>query len=217
MTKKMFRKSAAVLCAAMLCGSAVCLTGCAGSQPIESGAPDTPAETIYSPVVPDSRVDENAPGEKLDGEIGGTIDYQEKLSVSLDSVIELDQVEKSEGRILIAELSITNKSTEAMDCSTLTHFSIRADGNDLPDAVRDLQAAVFARKYYARAAENKLESFNQKIQPNETLKGYVYLGAPSSWGSLELVYTPYMYYNTDTLVFTLDESRFTHYTGSLQD
>lgn len=215
-----YRGAAAVLCAALLCGCAAVLSACgqnSSSGSRENSASDTDANySVYSPVVPDSRVDESEPGEEQNAGIGDTVDYQGKLSVTLDKVVEVDDVDKSKRRELFAELTITNNSDTAVDCSTLTHFTNLSDGEPTEDYVRDLFAAVDARKYYS-AIGSDLDSLNQAIEPGQTVKGYVYMGTPITWKTLSLVYTPYKYYSNDTIIFDFDESKIEHYTGKLNN
>ena len=75
--------------------------------------------------------------------------------------------------------------------------------------MRDVQAAVSARKYYT-SINSPLENFNQAIEGGQTLDGYVYIYAPTAWKEMQLVYTPYKYYNTDQIIFTLAEENFLH-------
>ena len=117
------RRTAAAILAGVLCLS---LAGCAAG----SSGSDAPAESVYSPVVPQNPIAEDVPGENLGAEIGETVSYQEKVTASLNQVIELDDTDKTKSRTLIAEMTITNNSDAAIDCSTLTHFSGRVNGED---------------------------------------------------------------------------------------
>lgn len=207
MNRRFFRRAAAALLAAALLGSAAMLTGCAESSGTSEGS------LAYSPKVPDSKVDEAVPGDSLTCGIGETVDYQSKVKVTFDRVIELDSAASTEHRILLAEMTIVNNSTEAIDCSTLTHFSGRIDGEDFPD-IQNITAGIFARKYYT-ATQSPLLAFNQEIAAGESVSGYVYLQVPSAWKSLEVIYKPYRYYNNDSIVLTVDETKLTHYTAQL--
>ena len=206
------RSAAVLLLAAALCGTAALCTGCGNP----GGAADSDeGYSVYSPEVPDSRVDENTPGETYNGAIGETIHYNDKLDVTLSDVIEIDNVNKMEYRVLLAEMTISNKTSEKIDCSTLTHFMTVIDGTEDTNSVRDVQAAVSGRKYYASIQSN-MESFNQAIVAGETVTGYVYIFAPTSWKEMQLVYMPYKYYNTDRVIFTLAEEQFLHKTYDSQ-
>ena len=206
------RSAAVLLLAAALCGTAALCTGCGNP----GGAADSDeGYSVYSPEVPDSRVDENTPGETYNGAIGETINYNDKLDVTLSDVIEIDNVNKMEYRVLLAEMTISNKTSEKIDCSTLTHFMTVIDGTEDTNSVRDVQAAVSGRKYYASIQSN-MESFNQAIAAGETVTGYVYIFAPTSWKEMQLVYMPYKYYNTDRVIFTLAEDQFLHKTYDSQ-
>ncbi len=205
MTKKL-RSAAVLLLAAALCTSSMLCTGCgAKSKPDESSA-----RIVYTPEVPESRVDEDAPGEEFNAGIGETVNYADKVDVTLNKVIELDDVNKMKYRVLLAEITINNKSDKKIDCSTLTHFYTVIDGEKSVEPVRDVQAAVAGRKYYT-AIKSPLENFNQAIEAGTTLNGYVYIYAPTSWKEMQLVYTPYKYYNTDKVIFTLDETKCEHH------
>lgn len=206
MNHRMIRRASALLLAAALCCSAFSLTGCAGSSSEETSI-------AYAPKVPDSKVDASVPGDDLKSGIGETVSYQSKLTVTLDRVVELDSAATTENRMLCAELTVANNSGAAIDCSTLTHFTGRIDGEDAPD-IQNISAGIFARKYYT-ATQSTLQSFNQEIAAGATLQGYVYLYVPSAWKELELIYTPYKYYSNDTITFTIDESKLTHYTAAL--
>lgn len=198
------RSAAILLLAAALCSASVFCTGCANNNSVaDQGG------SIYTPEVPESRVDEDEPGNEYVGSIGETVNYVDKLDVTLNNVIEIDNVNKLEYRVLLAEMTIHNKTSEKIDCSTLTHFFTIIDGTEDVNSVRDIQAAVPSRKYYT-SINSSLENFNQAIEGGETLDGYVYIYAPSSWKEMQLVYTPYKYYNTDRLIFNLDESNFLH-------
>lgn len=208
---KMMRKlrSAAVLVlAAALCSASALCTGCAGKNSSSDNIPDI-GGSVYIPEVPESRVDENTPGNDFAGAIGETINYADKLDITLNDVIEIDNVNKQEYRVLLAEMTISNKTAEKIDCSTLTHFSVIIDGTEDVNAARDIQAAVPARKYYT-SINSPMESFNQAIEGGQTITGYAYIFAPSAWKEMQLVYVPYMYFNTDRVLFTLDEAQFVH-------
>lgn len=205
MTKKL-RSAAVLLLAAALCTASVICTGC-GNTKQNSG---THEGSIYMPEVPENIVDENTPGEEFKAGIGETVNYLDKIDVTLNKVIELDDVNKMEYRVLLAEMTITNKSDAKIDCSTLTHFYTVTDGTESVDLVRDVQAAVAARKYYT-AIKSPLENFNQAIEAGASVNGYVYIFAPTAWKEMQLVYTPYKYYNTDKIFFNLDETKYEHH------
>lgn len=201
---KKLRSAAAILLAAALCSSAVFCTACGDKNSSEREG------SVYMPEVPDSRVDENTPGEEYHAGIGETVNYADKVDVTLNKVVELDDVNKMEYRVLLAEITIRNKSDAKIDCSTLTHFYTVIDGEKDTAPVRDVQAAVAGRKYYT-AIKSTIESFNQAINAGESLNGYVYIFAPTTWKEMELVYTPYKYYNTDKIFFNLDEAKYEHH------
>lgn len=198
------RSAAVILLAAALCSTSVFCTGCGDkSSSAREGS-------VYMPDVPDSRVDENTPGEEINAVIGETVNYADKVDVTLNKVVELDDVNKMVYRVLLAEITIRNKTDAKIDCSTLTHFYTVIDGEKDTAPVRDVQAAVAGRKYYT-AIKSTLESFNQAIGAGESLTGYVYIFAPTSWKDMQLVYTPYKYYNTDKIFFYLDETKYEHH------
>ncbi len=207
MNRRFFRRAAAALLAAALCCSAAALTGCAGSSSESEGS------LAYSPKVPDSKVDESVPGDTLTCGIGETADYQGKIKVTFERVVELDSAASTEHRTLLAEMTIVNNSAEAIDCSTITHFSGRIDGEDYPD-IQNITAGIFARKYYT-AIQSSLLAFNQEIAAGASVTGYVYLEVPSAWKSLEVIYKPYRYYSNDCIILTVDETKLTHYTAQL--
>lgn len=206
------RICSALLLTAALCCSAMLSTGCGEKIPTDQGGDDT--VSVYAPEVPENRVNEDAPGSTLNGSIGETVNYNDKVSVSLDRVIEVDDVDKTKYRVLLAEMTITNNSAEKIDCSTITHFAMSIDGDEQTAPVRDVQASVAARKYYT-AISSELTAFNQEIKAGETVTGYVSIYAPTSWSSMALVYTPYKYYNTDRVIFDIDEGKVTHYSEKL--
>ena len=201
---KTLRSAGVLLLAAALCSASVLCTGCSNND-----SSSKHEGSVYMPEVPESRVDENIPGETFAGKIGETVNYNDKISVTLNQVIEIDDINKIEYRVLLAEMTIQNKSDAKIDCSTLTHFYTVIDGEKDVESVRDVQAAVAARKYYT-ATKSELNSFNQAIPAGESLTGYVYIYAPSAWKEMQVVYTPYKYYNTDKIIFNLDEAQFVH-------
>ncbi len=201
---KKLRSAAILLLAAALCSASMLCVGCG-----ENSSTADQGGSIYTPEVPESRVDENTPGTDYAGSIGETINYADKLDITLNNVIEIDNVNKLEYRVLLAEMTIHNKTAEKVDCSTLTHFSTNIDGTEDVNSVRDIQAAVPGRKYYT-SINSTLVNFNQAIEPGATAEGYVYIYAPTSWKEMQLVYVPYKYYSTDRVVFNLDETQFVH-------
>lgn len=214
---KQLRMLTASLLAAGLCCSAVLCTACGqnGSQTGDDRKNgDSTGRSLYVPEVPESRVSEDEPGEELTGAIGDTIRLQDKLEVTLNQVVELDDIDKTQYRVLLAEMTITNLSSEKIDCSTLTHFSIIIDGTEQVEPLRDVQASVAGRKYYTKISSDLL-AFNQAVQGGETIKGYVSVYAPTAWSDMQLVYTPYMYYTNDRIILDMDEGQFVHYSDSL--
>ncbi len=207
---KHFRQSAALLLSAILCCSAVALSGCGDTS---SNAGDDTL-SAYSPVVPDSKIDENEPGEIVDATVGTPLNYQDKLDVTLTKIIELDAGNNTERRILLAEFTIKNKTDTAVDCSTLTHFSASVDGTVKKGIVSQTTAAILARKYYTKLGSD-MQSLNQAIEPGTSISGYVYMEVPSSWDELKLIYKPYKYYSNDTIEFPIVESELEHYTEPL--
>jgi len=215
-----FRKTACLL-AALCCCTAFTATGCSGSEQDPDNktravttAKEIPGVEVYAPEVPKDKIDENVPGKNLDAVLNTEAVYDNKISTKLTKVIELDFAKKDDRRVLIAEMSITNKSNESIDCSELTHFSAKVDGTEQIELVRDVKAAINARKYYSRTG-GKLQPFNQKIAAGETVEGYVYMAAPGTWKDLELVYIPYKYFSNDTITFKIKDSDITHYDVNL--
>lgn len=211
---KRSRKIAALLLAAAMCGTALLSSGCGESSSSHRDMTDYEA-SIYSPEVPESRVDENAPGEVKEGVVGTTVNYNDKVEVTLNKLLEIDDVDKTSYRVIIAEMTISNKTSEKIDCSTLAHFRAEIDGKEETGPTRDVQAAVAARRYYSTINNTDMQPLNQPIQGGETVTGYVYIFAPTSWKSMSLVYIPYRYYNTDRIVFDINESELEHYSGKL--
>lgn len=214
---KQLRMMTACLLAVGLCCTAALCTACANttdSDSVHSREDRDPDRSIYVPEVPESRVSEDVPGDELTGAIGETVQYQDKLEVTLDRVVELDAIDKSVYRVLLAEMTISNRSSEKIDCSTLTHFSIIIDGEEKTEPLRDVQASVPGRKYYTKINSDLLP-FNQEISGGETLKGYVYIYAPTAWTDMQLVYTPYKYYSNDHIILDIDEGQLTHYAEQL--
>lgn len=210
---KTFRQYAALVLAAGLCAG---LTACGSTKTGNTGT--SPEEefidSVYTPEVPENPLPDTAPGEEQPAAIGETVNFEDKLTVTLDQAIELDDVNKTVYRVLICEMTVTNNTDKKIDCQTLTHFKMRIDGEDSVGAVRDVSAAVLARKYYSKTGSD-LQSFNQEIGPGETAKGYVYVYAPTSWKEMQLVYTPYRYYSNDRILFDLPEDKLTHYSEIL--
>lgn len=210
MKTRLLRNGAVLLLSAVLCGSALSLAGCGNKI---SHNPNT--SEAYAPIVPDSKIDEDAPGKQYDTVIGTPLDYEGKLSVTLDRVVELDDAATTSNRVLLAELTIVNHTDKEIDCSTLTHFSAYVDDEKAGGVVSDIRAGIAARKYYTQT-QSSLQSFNQAIQPGETLVGYAAMYLPTAWKSLTLCYTPYKYYSNDNLNFLIDESKLVHYTDALR-
>ena len=209
MKTSMLRTGAALMLSAVLCGSALMLSGCGN----RSHNPET--SEAYAPFVPESKVAEDVPGKQYDAGIGQSIDYEGKVTASVDSFIELDDASTTEHRILLAEMTITNNSDKDIDCSTLTHFEVYIDDEKSASACAGLQAKITARKYYTQI-QSTLEEFNQAIKPNETVTGYVPLYMPSAWKSCSLSYSPYKYYSNDNLNFSIDEAKLVHFSDSLK-
>ena len=210
MKTRMLRAGAALLLSAVLCGSALTLAGCGNRI---SHNPNT--SEAYAPTVPDSKIDEDAPGTQYDASIGDTVDYDGKVTAKLERIVELDDASTTENRVLLAEMVITNKSDKAIDCSTLTHFAAYVDGEKKSGVVSGIQANIAARKYYTQI-QSSLEAFNQAIEPNESVTGYVPMFMPTAWKSCELAYIPYKYYSNDNINFSIEETKFVHYTEELK-
>ncbi len=211
---KTFRQYAAlVLAAALSCSAACGLTGC-GAQKSTGNSEEEFVDSVYTPEVPENPVPDTVPGSEQGAAIGEAVNFENKLTVTLDSAIELDDVNKAEYRVIICEMTVSNNTDKKIDCQTLTHFKMRIDGEDSVSAVRDVSAAVLARKYYSKTGSD-LKSFNQEVAPGETVKGYVCVYAPSSWKEMQLVYTPYRYYSNDCIIFDLPEEGLTHYSEKL--
>ena len=210
MNTRLLRTGAALLLSAVLCGSALSLTGCGNKI---SHNPNT--SEAYAPYVPDSKIDEEAPGKQYDSSIGLTIDYEGKVSATLDRVVQLDDMTTTANRVLLAEMTIVNHTDKELDCSTLTHFTAYLDSEQNNGIVSDIHANIAARKYYTQI-QSSLQSFNQAIKPGETLVGYVPLYLPSSWKNLSLTYIPYKYFSNDNLNFKIDEDKLVHYTEVLK-
>ncbi|MBQ8922276.1 MAG: DUF4352 domain-containing protein [Oscillospiraceae bacterium] len=210
------RRTAVLLLTAALFCSAGILTGCGDKSSkdddVKFVSENDPSDerSVYIPEVPDSKIDESVPGKETSAGIGSTVDYEGKVTVTLNRVVEIDDVIKTEYRVLIAELTVENKSDKKLDCQTLTHFAASIDGQIDPEAVQDVRAAIAARKYCTKT-NNGLKTLNQAIEPGEKLTGYVYLGMPTAWQSLQLVYTPYKYYSNDRIIFDIPESEEEHY------
>lgn len=208
--KYTFRKTAALLlCAAMLCAGAG-LSGCNGSNE----PPESALETAYSPTVPENPIASDAPGESVGAKVGETVNYQDKVSVTLNKVVELDHAATTVGRVFCAELTIINNSDSTIDCTTLTHFTCTRNGETDASIVRDISASVAARKYYTAIGSNLL-NFNTPIAPGETAEGYVYMRVASPFEELTLTYIPYKYYSNDTVDFSITEADLEHYTALL--
>ncbi|MBQ6040787.1 MAG: DUF5067 domain-containing protein [Oscillospiraceae bacterium] len=215
--KKMRQSTSLLLAAALCCSAALSLTGCANNK--NTSTPQNDGETVsyesaYTPEVPENPVAENVPGKEIKAEIGEELTYDNKLSIRLNQVIELDAVDKSQFRVLLAEMTIVNNSDKKIDCQTLTHFAATIDDKSDDNIVRDVTAGVLARKYYTKI-NSSLQSFNQEIAPGETANGYVHIYAPSTWNDMKLIYKPYKYYNNDQIVFNIDETKLTHYAEAL--
>ena len=210
---KMIRQYAAVLLAAALtCSAAMIATGC-GSKSTPS-QDDAVYDSVYTPEVPENPISEDVPGTAQNAGIAQTVNYDNKLTVTLDRAVEIDDVNKTEYRVILCEMTVTNNSDKKIDCQTLTHFKMKIDGEINVNATRDVSAAVVARKYYAKTGSD-LKSFNQEVKAGETVKGYVYVYAPTRWDSMQLIYTPYRYYSNDTIEFEIPEEKLEHYSESI--
>ena len=129
--------------------------------------------------------------------------------------VELDDAANTANRVLLAEMTIVNHTDKELDSSTLTHFVAYVDDEKAGGVVSDIRAGISARKYYTQT-QSSLQSFNQAIQPGETLTGYVAMYLPTAWKSLTLCYIPYKYYSNDNLNFSIDETKLVHYTEALR-
>lgn len=205
----LFRKTAAVLlCAAMLCSGA-CLTGCSNGPDGASSA----VETAYSPTMPENPISPDAEGAVINAKVGETVNYQDKVSVTLDKVVELDNAETTVGKVFVAEFTITNNSDATIDCTILTHFTATRNGVTNAGILRNTASAIFARKYYT-AIGSDLMSFNNPIAAGETLTGYVYMRVEAPYEDLSISYIPYKYYSNDAIVYEITEEDLEHYTAT---
>ncbi len=203
--------SALVLSAAVLL-SAVSLCGCGESGNAQN--PDEPISTAYAPSVPENPVADDAAGQVTSGKKGDTINYSDKVSVVINDIVELDTKSGTGGRILLAEMTITNTGTEKIDCSIGTHFGLVADGGEesLADVI-DVGAQIFARQYYTHISST-LQPFNQAIEPGQSVQGYISFKAPATFSELKLMYTPFKYYNNDKVEIVIAEGDIRHYVES---
>ncbi len=203
-----FRKfAAALLCGVMLCSAAV-MTGCDGDR-TPSG---TPGESVYTPTIPDSRVDPDEKGDVLEAKVGEAINYKDKVTATVTKVVELDNCAADKGRVLLAEMEIVNKGTDTLDCTVLSHFDAYIGEERKNAIVNDLSASIFARRYYTTVGSD-LQYFNTPIKPGETVTGYVYMRVPKDFDGLQLAYIPYQYYSNDALRFTITEADLEHFLG----
>ena len=200
------RFAALLLLAGVMSCSAVTLSGCKGSE--------SSIVEVYTPKVPENKIDESVPGEELDTAVGETINYQDKVTVTLNQVVEFDSASSDEARFFVAEMTITNNSNAAIDCSSLTHFSARINDSDDSSPVRNVNASIYARKYYTKLGSD-MALLNQAIQPGESVTGYIYFSAPASWEKLQIIYIPYKYYSNDKVLFDITEEKITHFTETL--
>lgn len=208
---RFMRRSAALLLCAVVLGSSLTFASCdRGNTPNENSKP---VVTAYAPTVPANPIDPSVKGETTEAAIGDTVNYQKKISVTLDKVVEIDTAGGTGGRVLCIEMTIANHGDNTLDCNTLTHFIGAKEGKDDDAMTRSTTASIFARKYYTKTGSD-LQSFNSPIKPGETLKGYIYMLAPASWKELSIAYIPYKYYSNDKVLFTIEESKLTHYTES---
>lgn len=200
-----FRKrTAALLCSVMLCAAA--MTGCN-----DNSSQNDSGNSIYYPTVPESRVDPNEKGEVLTAKVGEVANYKDKVTAKITKVVELDNSASDSGRILLAEMEITNLSTGTLDCTVLSHFGAFIGGEKQTDIIADLAASIFARRYYT-TIDSDLQSFNTPIQPDETVTGYVYMRVPTDFEGLQLTYIPYQYYSNDAIHFSITEADLEHFT-----
>ncbi len=209
--KQIRQYAAMVLAAALTCTAAFSMTGCK-SNPAPKA--EEAYESVYTPEVPENPINEDIPGNEQTAKIGETVNYDNKLTVTLDRAIEIDDVNKVEYRVILCEMTVVNNTDKKIDCQTLTHFKMKIDGELTVNPVRDVSAAVVARKYYSKIGSD-LKSFNQEVKPGETVKGYVYIYAPTKWDEMKLIYTPYRYYSNDTIEFDLPEEQLTHYSEKI--
>lgn len=198
-------------CAVMmlLAASLSAMTGCANN----SG--ESSQNLVYSPYVPENKVDENQPGEEKKSSVGKSLQYQSKVTASLDKIVEFDKCATQMLRFYVAQFTITNTSSDPLDCSALTHFNVRVGGEDDPELSSNVSALVYSRKYYTKTGSD-LKILNQAIESGQTVTGYIYFAAPAKTDSLQVVYTPYKYFNTDKLIFDVADADVTHYTEAFE-
>lgn len=211
MLKHLHRSAAVLLSAALLLGCTA-LCGCnRSSVPNGSDSNSHAGKPVYSPTVPADPIDESVPGKDTAGTIGTAVDYEGKVSVTLNNFTELDTKSGTGGRVFVAEMTITNNSDKAIDCSTGTHFTTDIDGEVSYMTVIDVSAAIYSRQYYTAVNRESFMNFNQAIEPGETVEGYVALKSPATFKDMTLIYTPYKYYSNDTVSFKITEDDITHY------
>ena len=209
MNHRLFRAASAVLLSAVLCGTALTATGCADASSREKNT-----VSVYTPFIPENKVDENTPGAVTAAGIGETVSFQDKVTATLTRVVELDTYSTTSNRTLLAELTITNNTDKALDCSWLAHFSAICNDKADDEIVHNVTAQIYARKYYT-ATQSPMEALYQAIEPGQSLTGYVCMTVPTAWNSLILRYIPYKYFSNDSVDFTIDESKLTHFTDRL--
>lgn len=204
-----FKRSTAVLMAAACLFSAASAVGC--SEKDES-SDDTTSEYVVPVPAKEDRVPEDSAGEQIDATVAETVNYKDKVTVSLNAVRELDAFSGSSGRILFCEVTITNNTDQVLDLSYLTHFSLAADGS-ASEVGRSALANSQATKYYH---ESNLKLLHTPVPAKGTegaensVTGVVAVLAPSKWESLQLVYMPYKYYSNDTVDFEIKEDKIFH-------
>ncbi len=200
------KRTAALLCSVVLFAAAA-MTGCN-----DSNNPQIDSEnSVYLPTIPESCVDPNEKGEVLMAKVGESANYKDKVTAKVTKVVELDLSASDKGRVLLAEMEITNIGTDTLDCTVLSHFGAFIGEEKQTDIIADLSAAIFARRYYTTIGSD-LQSFNTPIKPDETVNGYVYMRVPADFEGLQLTYFPYRYYNNDTIHFTITEADLEHFT-----
>lgn len=202
-----------LICAALLAATSALFCGC-NNQPDHSSSSDFSGASIYAPTIPENPISKDEPGTVQEAAIGDSVNYNEKLTAKLEKVIELDTKSGTGGRVFLAEMTITNNSQAAIDCSTGTHFTTEIAGEADLDPIIDVSAAIFARQYYVAMNRSEFNNFNQEIAPGESISGYVSMKIPANVSEWKLIYTPYKYYSNDTIAFTITDDTITHYTQS---
>lgn len=95
-----------------------------------------------------------------------------------------DSMHPEKAEIIVADVEITNTTSENVEVSSMSNFEIIIDG-DKPMPGMDLNTTLNARQVISDYVD-----LNAEAEPNQTVNGYISFEVPEGWESVVLKYYP---------------------------